>query len=205
MTLDFASFSSVFAWVTAHGYFLIFLAMCLEGPMTTAAAGFAAALGFFNPWIILLLSILGDLIPDAIYYYMGYFGNTAAVNKFSKLWSGLGLTQQRVQKMEKLLHEHFGKTMIMLKLTPLLAAVGFMAVGSLRASFRKFIKISFLVTFPKSIIFLVIGYYFGHLYNVSEYVRYTGIFLPLLVALIFILYFGGKKISSMIVKKLGKL
>ena len=200
--LDFTNFQQVFTWVIAHGYFLVFLIMCVEGPITTAAAGFAAALGYFDPWVVLIISVLGDLIPDSIYYFIGYSGRFSIVEKFG---FRLGLTQARIDGLEKKLKAHLGKTMVALKLTPVIPTFGFMLVGYLKLSFMKFTKFSALVTIPKSIIFLVIGYFFGRLYNIDQYVHYAEIFFPLTVLVIAGLYFGYKKASVLIASKIEKL
>ena len=205
MTIDFTSFASVFAWVSAHSYFFIFLIMCVEGPITTAAAGFAAALGLFNPWIILTISILGDVVPDSIYYAIGYFGNTAAVNRFGKILDGSKIAKERLAKVEKLLHENFGKAMLVFKLTPLLAPLGFVATGSFKAPFGRFLKIIFLVTLVKSIIFLSLGYFFGQLYDIETYIHYAGIFIPVAFLLGVGAYLAYKKIVSLILEKNEKL
>ena len=155
MLQNITDFHQVLVWTIAHGYAFIFLAMCLEGPMITTAAGFAAALGFFNPWAILILSILGDLVPDGIYYLIGYIGRFAVIERIAHR---LGLNQERIQRTENQLKKHFGKTMVALKLTPLMSVPGFMLVGYLKLSFGRFIYYCSAITFPKSIIFLIIGH-----------------------------------------------
>ena len=40
-------------WVIAGGYALVFFGMMIEGPIVTAAAAFAASLGYFNIWAVL--------------------------------------------------------------------------------------------------------------------------------------------------------
>jgi len=202
MGIDFSNFQQTLMWVIAHGYLIIFLVMCAEGPVTTAAAGFAAALGYFNPWIILVISILGDLIPDSIYYAIGYFGRGPIVEKAARYF---GLTQARVDRIEAKLREHYGKTMVALKLTPVVPTFGFMLVGYLRLSFIKFTKYSASVTIPKSIIFLILGYFFGRLYNINQYLHYAEIFFPIVVILILVGIIGYKRISARIADKLEKL
>lgn len=202
MLQNLTDFHQVLTWVIAHGYAFIFLAMCLEGPMITAAAGFAAALGFFNPWAILIISILGDLVPDTIYYLIGYAGRFAIIEKIAHR---LGLNKERIIRIENHLKNHFGKTMITLKLTPVVSTLGFMLVGYLKLPFVKFTKYSSSVTIPKSIIFLIIGYFFGRLYNINQYLHYAEVIFPLGIILIMLIYFGQKKISELIAKKVEKI
>ncbi len=76
------TFSAATQWVLMHGYWVIFLAMLIEGPVVTAAAAFAVALGYFNLWAIFGLSLAGDLVADIIYYAIGYWGRITVVERF---------------------------------------------------------------------------------------------------------------------------
>jgi membrane protein DedA with SNARE-associated domain len=202
MTVDFTNFQQAASWVITHGYVFIFLVMCFEGPMITAAAGFASALGFFDPWLILILSILGDLVPDSIYYLIGYKGRLASIEK---MMGRIGFTKARANRLEDLLKKHFKKTLVGMKFTPVIAPFGYMVIGYMRLSFASFIAICSAVTIPKAIVFLLIGYYFGQLYNINEYIHNIIILIPSVVALIFVLYFVYKAIANTISKKVGKI
>jgi len=202
MAVDFTNFQQAASWVITHGYILVFLVMCFEGPIITAAAGFAAALGFFDPWIILILAILGDIIPDAIYYLMGYKGRLVSVEK---KMSSIGFTKDRADRLENLLRKHFVKTLVGMKFTPVIAPFGYMIIGYMKLSFWRFIYVCSAVTVPKAIVFLLIGYYFGQLYNINEYIHNIIILIPIAVALIFVLYFIYKAVANAISKKVGKI
>ncbi len=152
------SFNSILAWVAAQGYPLVFLGMCAEGPAVTAASAFTAALGHFNPWVILLLSILGDLIPDTIYYYIGFFGRLSMVKWIEKRAKA---TPSRLDKLHHLMHQNHTKTMLTLKFTPFIAIPGFIMIGAKRWSYWRFIWVCALITVPKSIILVLLGYYAG--------------------------------------------
>ena len=202
MGVDFANFQLVFDWVIANGYLFIFLAMCMEGPMTTTAAGLAAALGYLNPWIVLIISILGDLVPDTIYYLIGYVGRLTVIKKIGYR---LGLTEARILRLEELLRKNFVKTMIILKFMPVVTVVGFMLVGYLRLSFRKFMNLCSAITIPKSIILLSLGYFFGKLYNVSQFLHNAKIFIPIAILVVLAVYIGYKKISTIIGRRIGNV
>lgn len=197
----FSNFNDAMLWVIANGYWIIFLVMCFEGPITTAAAGFAAALGYFDPWIILVLSIAGDLVPDSLYYAIGYQGRLRTREYLNRR---LGTEMNRLEKTAELLRKHFNKTIVVLKLTPLATPFGFMLVGALRLSFRRFIGICAAVTVPKSLLFLALGYFFGGLYGINEYLRYAGILFPTLILGSFAVFFIYKKTAAFIVKRLKK-
>ena len=199
---DFSSFQYVFQWVVAHGYPLMFLAMCAEGPTVTAAASFAATLGFFNPFIVFALSMLGDIIPDVVFYGMGYWGGFGTVKKFGKRF---GLTEERTQHMENAIEHHGGKTVAVLKYTPVLAAPGLMMIGALRMKFPKYLGYVFIVTLQKTLMFMLIGYFFGAAYNIGNYIKYGAIapFVLIILYVIFAIFY--KRISERIAKKIEKI
>lgn len=193
------TFETAFSWVVAHGYFFIFLVMCAEGPVTTAAAGFASALGYFDPVIIYILSVFGDLVPDTIYYYVGYFGRATYVKRLGEKF---GFGDVRIAKTEKLFQNHYGKAMIITKLAPLISAYGSILVGYLKLSYRRFITYCTEITMTKSAIFLLVGYFFGQSYRINEYLHNIAIFLPVAAVVLVLLYVGYNKLSALIAKKM---
>ncbi len=198
MEIDITNFSAVLGWVIAHGYFLIFLVLCVEGPVVTAATAFAAALGYFNPLGILLLSVLGDLVPDTAYYVVGYIGRRKLIERFG---SRFGLTPARLERLERLLKNNLYRTMITLKLTPVVSTVGLALVGALGLSFSRYLFLCAVVTIPKSLIFFIIGYYFGHLYTVSESIHSVEVGIPLVVMTVILSSLAYQKIVVLIRKK----
>jgi membrane protein DedA with SNARE-associated domain len=202
MSGDFSSFSYVFQWVIAHGYPLMFLAMCAEGPTVTAAATFAATLGFFNPFIVFILSILGDVIPDVIFYLIGYWGRLRLVKKFGHRF---GLTEKRIEGIEEAMHKHGGKTVAVLKYTPVVAAPGLMLVGAMRMNWWKYLWFVFIVTLQKTLMFMLIGYFFGRAYNIGKYIKYGALAPLVIIVLYFIVAFLYKRYSAKIVSKIEKI
>jgi len=53
------TFTDLVSWIIAHGYFIFFFTALVEGPLVTTAAGVAAALGYYNIIIIVLIAIAG--------------------------------------------------------------------------------------------------------------------------------------------------
>ena len=201
--MDFTNFNVVSQWVMANGYFFIFLAMCLEGSIVTAAASFACALGLFEPWVIFILAFFGDVIPDAIYYGMGYLGRATLVNKFGHLF---GLTDERIEKIEKLAVEHAGKTLIAIKLTPMAPLPGLMAIGAVRMPFLKYILVIIGYTIPKVLFFMAVGYYFGQMYStIVKYIEDGGVIIISIAVIIFIIYFIYNRLSGRIANRVEKI
>lgn len=190
-------------WVLGQGYWFIFLAMLIEGPIVTAAAAFASALGYFNPLFILVLSLVGDLVADIIYYAIGYWGRLNLVERFGYHF---GLTTERMKNMEHLMHTHPIKTLLALKLTPILPTPGLMLVGATKMDIKKFTIFSLLITLPKSLAFMIIGYFFGQQYDkLSRYMNNgTYLIIGALGLIVIINYIWGK-FSAKIGNKIEKL
>ena len=200
--MDLTSFASIFQGLIIHGYVLMFLLMCVEGPIITTAAAFAVSLGYFNLSIVFILSILGDVIPDTIYYFIGYFARHSVINKYGHRF---GLSTARMEKIESHLTRHAGKTITALKLTPIIALPGFMIVGSARYSYWKYILVCTLVSLVKTAIFMAVGYYFGHLYNLGQYLEYSNLFLFGILILLILFYLIYKKVGAWLGRKIEKI
>ncbi len=202
MNIDFTNFQQVLAWVISHGYPIMFLVMCIEGPTVTAAATFALTLGFFNPFIIFALSIAGDVLPDALYYSIGRWKGVGFVAKFGYKF---GMTKKRIEKLEKMVNLHGGKTVAVLKYTPILSTPGLMMVGAVGMGWWRYIWFVFIVTLQKTLTFMLLGYFFGQAYNIGKYIKYGAIIPFILIVAYFILAFLYKKISQRIVNKIEKI
>jgi membrane protein DedA with SNARE-associated domain len=158
----FTSFAAIVDWVITHGLILFFVLAFLEGPLVTAAAGVSAALGYFSIYLIIIISMLGDLSADAVCYLIGYFSGRRLILRYGH-W--VGLTHERIEKIEKLLHRHTAKAIVIVKLSPVIPVPGLIFIGSARVSLRKFILTSLIITFPKSFLFALLGYYSGKTYE----------------------------------------
>ena len=52
---------AILGYIKTIGYPLMLLIMIVEGPIATLLAAFAASLGFFNIYLVFILSMLGTL------------------------------------------------------------------------------------------------------------------------------------------------
>jgi membrane protein DedA with SNARE-associated domain len=185
MSVLHAGFAGTVQWVFQHGYFFIFLLMLVEGPVVTAAAAFAAALGYLNIWIVLLLSVLGNLIPDAISYAAGYWGRGQFVDRYGHY---VGLTPEKLKIAEKLLAENAGKALFTIKMVPLLATPGLITAGIVKMNLRQYIWWCIAITIPSSAIYLVLGYYFGAAYTTIDHYLHIGVYVIIAGAIIISLF-----------------
>ncbi|OGZ00121.1 MAG: hypothetical protein A2945_00315 [Candidatus Liptonbacteria bacterium RIFCSPLOWO2_01_FULL_52_25] len=196
------SFQDAAQWTLQHGYWLMFLAMLIEGPAVTAVGAFVAALGYFNIWIVLTLSILGNLVPDAIYYAIGYWGRQKILDKYGHY---AHVTKERLLWLEELSKNHAWKALAIIKLTSVLATPGLIAVGSVRMPIKKYAWICLVITAPTSLFFLILGYYFGAFYDtLSGYFKGAEYFAAAAAPTFIILYFVWKKLRKKIVAGIEK-
>lgn len=194
------TFITLVHWVIGHGYFLFFIAAFLEGPLVTAAAGVAAALGYYSIIIIIILSVLGDLTADLVYYTIGYWGRKTLITQYGNY---VGLTKERMKSLEKLLHRHAGKALVVIKLSPVIPVPGLIMIGSARVPLKKFVRSSLLITLPKSLLFGFMGFYAGRAYErFSGAISNTSGLLAFVAIIVFIAYVGYKKITARIAQEI---
>lgn len=196
------NFSIALQWVIHHGYILMFFGMLAEGPIITAVSSFAASLGFFNIGVVFILAILGDWGADLIFFAIGYFTRLKLVKKFGNLF---GVSEEKIERLKHLLETHPGKILVAVKLSPL-ALPGLIIAGSSHMSVKKFAKVAFLITLPKTILFMVVGYYFGKSYDkIAHYINNSFLIISVGLVAFALFYFLYKKLESRISHRFGKI
>ncbi len=198
-----ATFTALETWVIAHGYVVFFFIALAEGPLVTMAAGAAAALGYFNIWIIIGLAFVGDAGADVVYYAIGHYSHHLLSSRVGR-W--LGLTEERLVRIKKLVHEHGRKAVLVIKLSPIgaIAIPGLVFLGMIRMPFKKFIESVLLVSVPKSIILALIGYFSLLAYVQLGAKAHTGYLLAGGIITAFFLYMAYTKITARIATEIEK-
>jgi membrane protein DedA with SNARE-associated domain len=145
------------SFLQTHGYGILFLIMIVEGPIITAAAAYAASLGWLNIWLVFGLSLLGDTISDILHYIIGRYLKQSTVQKWSSFFG--------IEKIPSHLDTQFKKyparSLFLLKLTPPLAQPGMVLAGTFRVPFRTFWLYTFLGSVIRTTILTCIGFFFG--------------------------------------------
>ena len=187
-------------WFNAHSYFLFLIVAIIEGPFVSIAAGTAAALGYYNIYIILILAILGDILGDFLYYGIGYMCRDVIEAPFFR---SIGVTKSRLERVENLLHKHTRKAVVLIKVSPLVGPPGIIIMGAARTPFKKFFQTALLIAVPKSIFFALVGYSSGQAY--VHFSKTIADKAPLIVAIavaILIVYFLYRKITGRVTENL---
>ena len=144
-----------------YGYFVLFLIAIMEGPIITIIGAFLASQGYFNIFAVYATVIVGDLAGDLFYYGIGWLGQSRALVGIRQ---SFGMTGGDFARIERYIKQHGAKTLLFAKYTQ----TGFLALpacGAARMPIWSFLWYNVLGTIPKSLILVIIGWFFGFAYN----------------------------------------
>ncbi|MCX6795186.1 MAG: VTT domain-containing protein [Candidatus Falkowbacteria bacterium] len=187
-------------WVINHGYLIFWVVATIEGPITTIAAGIAASLGYFNIFIIMALALAGDLGGDLLYYGIGYISYNVIRSPFFRY---LGLNEKRLGKIESLLHTRPNRAVFFIKISPVVGPIGIIGIGATRLKFKKFFWPALCMAIPKSLFFVLLGFYSGEAYAGLNRVIADGQTLAIWgIAVVVVVYLIYLKVVNQISKKM---
>lgn len=162
----------IFEFLSNNGYWIIIPLMIIEGPVATIAAATLAALGAFNVWVVLILSVISDIVSDVGLYWIGKKWGMGFVKRVGRY---IGITESLVLRMEKYFENHGRKTIFAVKSTTGLCWATFIAAGIVRMDFKKFLYYSFLGGIVWSGFLVAMGYFYGYLWReIKQYIEWVG-------------------------------
>jgi membrane protein DedA with SNARE-associated domain len=174
----------IFDFIAHNGYWVIVPLMIIEGPIATIMAAILASLGALNIWVVLLLSILGDVFGDLIFYAAGYFWGMKFVKRVGKY---IGITESLIIRMENYFERHGGKTIFSVKSTTGLCWATFTAAGIVKMNFIRFLKYSVLGGIFWSGFLVAMGYFYGYMWReIKQYIEWAGWIIVLLAIVTFV-------------------
>lgn len=116
-------------------YFLVFLLVLIEGPVTTLAAAALAGAGRLDPWGVFFAAGAGNLSADGLWYLIGYAGRLDTVRK---RLPGFTRFDARIRALEKRLQKDGVKLLVVSKLSFGIAAIPVLiAAGLAKVSWRR--------------------------------------------------------------------
>jgi membrane protein DedA with SNARE-associated domain len=181
-------------YIKTIGYPTLLLLMILEGPIITILGAFLSSLGFFNVFVILFLSISGDIIGDIILYAIGYHGGAKILEKAQNLLKIKSLT---LDKLKRYFEKHGKKTIFYVKSTTGLCWITFILAGTIKMSFRDFIFASFWGGIVWSSFLVVSGYFFGYAFErINEYIKISGIIIAVSIISFYVLLLLYKRYQT---------
>jgi membrane protein DedA with SNARE-associated domain len=184
----------IFQLLIAYKYIILFPIVVIEGPIATVIAGFISSLGYLNFIVAYLVIVAGDVTGDCLYYAVGRFGREHFVERWGKY---IGLNPQRVIHVEKHFDKHGSRTLFIGKMTHGIGSIFLVAAGLVKMPFSKFVTANLIATFVKSLLLILIGYYFGQaitkINSAFEFIGAISISLGLAVAVFFFWYYKKKE------------
>ncbi|HZS43140.1 MAG TPA: DedA family protein [Candidatus Paceibacterota bacterium] len=177
------------ALVVKYKYLILFPVFIVEGPVSTIIASYLASLPshYLAVWPIVILAMAADLLGDFIYYSIGRWGRESRLVRKLK-W--LGLTPERLGKIDSHFEKHGGKTIAIGKLSHGVGWPTMIGAGVTRMPLWKFFSINTAVSLLKTGALVFIGYYYGESYQLfGQYIHYGGLIFSALAIFGVIIFF----------------
>lgn len=184
----------VITWLLHYRYVILFPLVVIEGPIVTILTGFLVSLGQMNLFLCYPLIVVADVVGDVIMYAQGRWGGKPAVERWGHYFR---IKPEIIGKLEKHFQNHPGKTLVVGKISHFFGGPVLIAAGMARMRFSKFLWFNFLGTLPKSLVLLLVGFYFGRAYaTFDKFFTFAGWAAVLLVLLCIAAYFIISKVSE---------
>jgi membrane protein DedA with SNARE-associated domain len=154
-------FGSLIGLFHATKYPLFFAGAYIEGTVVMLTGGVLLRLGEVHFWPLYASLILGDVLSDIMWYWIGYFGARHFVMRWGYL---LNATPEVVAKLERRFHKYHLRILVISKLTMGfgLAVPILMTAGMLRVSFARYCIINIIGSFAWVGFVIFVGYNFGN-------------------------------------------
>ena len=150
------------ALILQYKYFILLPLTIIEGPIVTMMAAFLASMGTLNIYWVYIVAVLGDLIGDSIYYWIGRSGRNTIIPKYSKY---VGITEEKILFAEQHYENHLWKTIIFGKIVQAPILIILVVAGITKTDFKKFLLVILTITIPKVFLFVLLGFYLGKSYS----------------------------------------
>jgi len=185
-------FTGLVAFLEATKYPLFFLGSYLEGTVVMMTGGVLLRLGQVSFWPLYVSLILGDVLSDIMWYWVGYLGARPFILRWGYL---IKATPEIVAKLERRFHVYHLRILVFSKLTmgfglavPILATA-----GMLRVSFLRYCVINIVGSFVWVGFIIFIGYTFGNLLQLIPGQFQIGSLIVIIVGFFFFLrYLSGR-------------
>ena len=182
---------------TVHPYIIygIVVALaCAEGPILSMVFGVLLKLGYVSFIPIYTALMVGDLIGDVAWYYIGRHFGHRFIDRFGKYFD---ITEESVEKVTRFFHKYKHRVLFISKISNGFgfALVTLMTAGMVRIPFWRYLAINLIGQFVWTGLLLGVGYFFGNAYMAVDNVIGKLSIVALFILIIFALN-GYKKYLS---------
>jgi len=153
--------AGIIAFLEVTKYPLFFTGSFVEGTVVMMTGGVLLKLGEVQLIPLYAVLILGDVLSDIMWYWIGYLG----ARRFLVRWGRfVNATPNVIEKMERRFHKYHLRILVISKLTMGfgLAVPILMTAGMLRVSFVRYCVINIIGSFVWVAFVVFIGYNFGN-------------------------------------------
>ncbi len=193
------SFDQIIPWLLHYKYLALFPLTVIEGPIITVIAGFFSSLGYINFFLAYAVIVAGDLGGDALHYLVGRVGGIKFIDKWGRF---IGVGKDQVESMERQFSKRGSKLLFIGKMSHGVGGAFLVAAGIIKMPFYEFMFSNMLATLVKSMILLIIGFYFGHAFklinSILEKIALIAIGVSVLAVVIYLFYFRKKRNNNSI-------
>ena len=152
--------SIILTYVNDFSYLGIFLLLAvivflpIPEEIVLLLIGYFAGFGFIGLYKAIIVSFLGVLLGDNLFYFFSK-RSSKFVNKLKKK-----IVKNRLRKYEKNMHNHMGKTIFVLRFVLGLRFLGPLMAGSMRVKWSKFFFYNLLAVLIFVPLFVLLGFHF---------------------------------------------
>lgn len=146
-----------------YGYIVLVPAVIVTGPLAALLAGVFSRLDFFNPFVAYVCLVLGAMLGDMMWYFLGRRYGEPFTKRFGHY---VGLTHEHIVSAKELFTKYHSPIILLTKVTNvfgLMIPVLFTA-GISRIPFGRFFVLNLLGESIFSGVLITLGYYFSDLY-----------------------------------------
>lgn len=189
-------FQDILIWIETSKYFLLFLGCIISAPIVIVASGFLYSIGQFNFLPMFFIILFTVLLVDTGWYSLGRFGTRSIILKYGH-W--VGIDESKLNNIENYFKIYQQKIIFISKLTSGLGITIFVLIiaGIFKVPFKNYITAVFLGGFISTIILLIIGYFFGNIFEIMP----TSIKLEFIILILIIITLAIKYTNKYIQKK----
>jgi membrane protein DedA with SNARE-associated domain len=147
--------------IALYGYAALLPLAIIEGPAVTILAAFLAAEGLLDVTAVYVVVVVGDLIGDVLYYAVGRFLLRRLLDR-PRAWATR--LRHRIGVLAPRIRERASAMLLFGKLTHSAGFAVLLAAGAAHVPMRRFLAYNVLGTLPKSLVLVIVGYWFGRLF-----------------------------------------
>ena len=164
-----------------YKYIILIPLAIIEGPIVSVICGFLVTLKVFNPFLVYVVMVIGDIVGDGAIYYIGYSGK--------RLLRFFKITEEKLEKAKQYFSENHKKAIFVSKLAHGIGFTGLIAAGASHVPYKRYFKTCALISIVQSAVMLTIQIFFGHAYvQIGKYLDYyaAGVSMVVLIVLLFV-------------------